>query len=626
MIYFISNQRQLTRYEDIELCELDFMFEYFKDKNEVQVDTETTGSFNHYSRIISLQIGTKECQFVIDFQTLNKEEKQRISDEILNNPNKLKLLHNAKFDIKFIWFEGMEICSVYDTMLAECILNAGRETEEGFYSLKGLSQRYCGVELDKEIRGVIHREGLSTRVIKYAAEDVQWLSDIKETQLKSLIELELAKENTQDEFTVLGLENKAVLCFAEIEYCGIKLDLPKWKEVRNLIVDEQNKTLQELNNEVINNPKLKKYWFIYQDLFTSPEPRVSINWNSSKQKLEVLNKFHKFESTDQRELEKYKRKFKIVELLIRYNKINKLLTAFADKLHKNINPNTKRIHTNFWQILDTGRVSCSDPNLQQIPARTELGGKMRECFVCDPGYKMVGGDFSGCELRIIAEYSEDEVWLEAFRNDEDLHSKLCALTFGISIEDVKKPSHFKPDLKYRDIQKTINFGLAYGMSEFKLADTIEIPVEQAKGIINKFFNAVPKVKHFLDMLGYVAKTKGRIKTPPPYRRIRWFDNYKSEDFKILGGIERAGKNHPIQGGNADLTKLALIRLYERIHKENLPVRIIHTVHDEIQTEVKEEFAQEWANIMNEIMQDAGKVIVKSIPMKVDCKIADYWSK
>lgn len=626
MIYFISNQTQLDNHPDIEFCTLDFMFEYFKNQQEVQVDTETTGSFNHFNRILSLQLGTKENQFVIDFKTLSNKEKNRISEEILNNPSKIKLLHNAKFDIQFIWFEDMSICCIYDTMLAECILNAGRDTEDGFYSLKGLANRYCEVELDKDIRGVIHREGLSTRVIKYAAEDVQWLSAIKESQLEKIIELELGEISTQDETTVLGLENKAVLAFAEIEYNGIKLDIDRWKEVRSLIIDEMSLILKELNQEIINDTRFKKFWFIYQDLFTSPEPRVTVNWNSPQQKLEVLNILHKFESTDQRELEKYKHKYKIVSLLIKYNKINKLLTAFADKMIKFINPNTGRIHTTFWQILDTGRVSCANPNLQQIPARTEIGGKMRECFIAEKGYKMVGGDFSGCELRIIAEYSKDEVWLNAFKNDEDLHSKLCALTFGISIDDVKKPSHFKPDLKYRDIQKTINFGLAYGMSEYKLADTIEIDIKQAKEIIDKFFNAVPKVKNFLDMLGQTAKTKGRIKTPPPYRRIRWFDDYTSTDFKVLGSIERAGKNHPIQGGNADLTKLALVYLYEEIHNKNLPVRIVHTVHDEIQTEVKEEFAEEWSNTMNMIMMNAGKVVVKSIPMKVDCKISNHWSK
>lgn len=626
MTYFITNQTRIDLHEDITLCNLDFLLDYFKDETEVQVDTETEGFFNHSNKIICLQLGDFENQFVIDFPTLSKLEVSIISDKILANSNIVKIFHNAKFDIQFLWFHGMNICNVYDTMLAECILNAGKETEDGFYGLKSTCLRYCNYELDKEIRGIIHREGLSTRVIFYAAEDVKYLSKIKEVQHSKLIELELAKKDCQDIHTILGLENNAVLAFAEMEYNGMRLDTKKWEQVRLLVIKEREEILTKLNEEVINNPKLKQYWFVYQDLFTSAENRVNINWNSPAQKLELLNKIGKFESTKQQELEKHKRDNKIVDLLIKYNKMNKLLTAFADKLAKHINPVTKRIHTNFWQILDTGRVSCSEPNLQQIPSRTEIGGKMRECFIVEEGNKMVGGDFSGCELRVIAEYSQDPIWLEAFKNDEDLHSKLCALTFGIDIADVKKPSHFKPDLKYRDIQKTINFGLAYGMSKFKLADTIEIEVEQAGQIIDKFFKAVPKVKQFLDMLGRTAVQKGRIKSPPPYRRIRWFDDYKSQDKKILGSIERQGKNMPIQACNADLTKLALIQLYREIHNNNLPVRLIHTVHDEIQCEVREDFAEQWVITMNNLMEESGKVVVQSIPMKVDCKISGCWSK
>jgi len=164
------------------------------------------------------------------------------------------------------------------------------------------------------------------------------------------------------------------------------------------------------------------------------------------------------------------------------------------------------------------------------------------------------------------------------------------------------------------------------MSEYKLADTIEIPIPDAKAIIDKFFRAVPKVKQFLDMLGKAGVSAGRIRTPPPYRRIRWFDDYKSDDRKILGSIERASKNSPIQGGNADLTKLALVLLYRYIHENNLPVYLVHTVHDEIQCKVREDYAEEWIIHMNRIMEEAGSVIVASIPMKVDCKISMSWSK
>jgi DNA polymerase-1 len=169
--------------------------------------------------------------------------------------------------------------------------------------------------------------------------------------------------------------------------------------------------------------------------------------------------------------------------------------------------------------------------------------------------------------------------------------------------------------------------LSYGMSKFKLADTIQVSVEQADIIIKNFFKAVPKVKIFLDTIGNFGKNKGYVRTPPPFGRIRWFDGYDNKnDFKRLGEIERASMNGPIQGANADLTKLALIRVYQSIKDNNYPVNIVLTIHDEIQTECKKEFAEEWKIIMGNIMENAGKAILKTIPMTVDCNISDHWSK
>jgi DNA polymerase-1 len=251
---------------------------------------------------------------------------------------------------------------------------------------------------------------------------------------------------------------------------------------------------------------------------------------------------------------------------------------------------------------------------------------MRECFVPEKRYKIVGGDYSGCELRIIAEFSKDPVWVNAFKEGKDLHSELCAMTFNIDINDVKTPTPFKPDIKYRDVQKTLNFGLAYGMSHIKLANTIEISEDEAKDIIDKFFRSVPRVEKFLTALGNKGKNTGKIKSPPPYGRIRYFSDYQTADNARKGAIERASKNHPIQGGNADMTKLALIYIYDYIRRHDLPVRLIHTVHDEIQTEVTEEYAAEWAVKMSELMNEAAAVILKNVPMVVDCAVNDYWSK
>ena len=541
--------------------------------------------------------------------------------------SKVKIFHNAKFDIKFLWLHGLDVVSVYDTLLAERLLYAGVDIKiNKFYALDRLAKTYCNAELDKSIRSTIRRHNITEVGIQYAADDVKYLEKIREAQVRRLVKHGMSNGDCQDIYTVLGLENNAVLAFASIEYTGIKLDVDKYKDIIVDIKTGIDNIINELNEIICTNDAFEGFCMTYQDLFTSQKRVANVNWNSPQQKLAVLQRLNpSIRSTSSQELSTFKR-YDLVNKLMEYNKLTKLYTSFGENMFDYVNVYTKRIHPEFWQILDTGRVSCKNPNLQQVPSRTEIGGRMRECFVPSEGNKIVGGDYSGCELRIIAEFSNDSLWIDAFNNGKDLHSELCAVTFNIPIDDVKKPTPFKPDIKYRDVQKTLNFGLAYGMSHIKLSNTIEISEDEAKDIIDKFFTAVPKVKVFLDTLGNKGKMNGMIKTPPPYSRIRFFKDYKEADLKRLGEIERASKNHPIQGGNADMTKLALIYIYRYIREHNVPVRLIHTVHDEIQTEVRQDYAKEWSKIMSKLMIDAANVILKKVPMIVDCKINDYWSK
>jgi DNA polymerase-1 len=470
MLYLVSNQKKLfSTFTEASVIDL---IEWSKDKTEVEVDTETTGFFNHANQIWTIQIGDRNHQFVIEFSSLSPDEVALINEEIMMNPNITKILHNAKFDIKFLWRHGMDIVNVYDTMLAEIILNAGKDVPKGFYSLYSLGRRYLGIELDKSVRGEIHRHGLTTRVVQYAGDDVRYLSRIKEKQLPELIKLGLANpDDIQDKYTVLGLENRAVIVFAHMEYNGMKLDRGKWDEISDEILNLVQEDLGEMNAMVLADDRFKKWHHNYIDLFSQdrPEMRCTMNWNSPKQKLELLKLIDRnITSTDQRTLDKYKNKIPLIAKMQEYSKHNKLHSAFAKKLPSHVNKHSGRLHTSFWQILATGRVSSKDPNLLQIPSRTELGGKMRTAFVAEGGNKIVGGDYSQMELRVIAHLSRDPVWMEAFHSGEDLHSVLCCKTFDITMDKVRTASHFKPDLKYRDIQKTVNFGLAYGMSEFKL--------------------------------------------------------------------------------------------------------------------------------------------------------------
>ena len=619
MIYFISNKKQLFQNPNINECSIEKLQEWLELNDVIGFDTETTGFDIIECDLLCYQIGNYETQFVVDSDsypiTLFKEQ--------FENKDNLWLAQNFKFDGRFLLKHGIDIwkLNVYDTFLAECILTTGIENRA--LGLDDLALKYCNVKLDKTIRGEINRIGLSSRVIKYAAEDVMYLEDIMKQQLVKIEEYEL--EN------VLKLENEVIKVFTLMEYHGVKLNVEKWKEVIKTVDVEADKLEKTLDNIVLTDNLFVQFRpkYTQMQLFGESEP-LNINWSSNQQKLSICKAIEPtLESVGDRELQRIKSKHELVKELISYNKFKKLQSSFGKKFLTFVSKDS-RIRSNIWPILSTGRISVSEPNLNQIPSKGELGKVIRSCFIPEKNYKIVGGDFSGMELRIIAEFSKDEVWLNAFKDGQDLHSVLCAMTFDIPIEDVKKETPFKKGVTYRDVQKTINFGLAYGMSEFKLADTMEIAVKDAKDIINKFFKAVPKVEKFLTGLGNLGKKRGFIKTSAPYKRIRWFEQWQhaveTENFGVMGSIERASKNTPIQGTNGDIIKQALIDVQEEIYKNNWDCKIILAVYDEIQTECHESQAEKWKCKLDELMVSAAKKVLLEVPVVVDCGIHDYWQK
>ena len=537
MIYFISKNKQLFQNPNINECEIEKLYEWLELNNVIGFDTETTGFKILESNLLCYQIGNRETQFVVD----DKSYPIALFKNHFENKDNLWLLQNFKFDGRFLLKAGIDIwkMNVYDTFLAECILTTGIENRN--LGLEDLAIKYCRVKLDKTVRGEINRIGLSSRVIKYAAEDVEYLEDIMTQQLAEINKLELDN--------VLKLENEVTKVFTLMEYYGVKLNIDKWKEVIKTVDIESDKLEKTLNDIVLTDKLFIPFRPKYTQLSMFGESQqLDINWSSNQQKLYICKAIEPaLESVGDRELQKIKYKHNLVKELISYNKFKKLQSSFGKKFLEFVDKDG-RIRSNIWPILSTGRISVSEPNLNQIPSKGDLGKVIRSCFIPEKNYKIVGGDFSGMELRIIAEFSKDEVWLNAFKEGKDLHSVLCAMTFGIPESDVKKETPFKKGVTYRDVQKTINFGLAYGMSEFKLADTMEISVSDAKDIINKFFKAVPKVEKFLTGLGNLGKKRGFIRTAAPYKRIRWFEQWQhaveTDNFGMLGSIERASKNTP----------------------------------------------------------------------------------
>ena len=616
MIYLITENLQLFDNEDYCLITKENAYSLLNQAQEIEVDTETTGLDPHTCKLLTQQFGIGEHQFVIDNKTIDP----CYYKNILIDRDRNFIFQNAKFDLKFFLKLGIDIQNIYDTFLAECVLTTGL-FKPGL-GLDKLAEKYCNVKLDKSIRGNIHREGLTNRVVKYCADDVTWLKKIKEKQL-----IEITKYNLNN---VLDLENKVTEVFAKMEFNGVHLNKEKWLDVAKTTEAETLRLEGILDNILLNEPKLKKFQPRYTqvNLFDYEERKVNINWASPQQKLDIIKTLgFDTKTVGDRFMQVNKNKHPLVKELIGYNKYNKLASSFGKGFLKYINKNTGKLHYNVWQVLKTGRISVSDPNLSQIPSKGELGKEIRSCFIPKEGNVIVGGDYSGMELRIIAEFSQDPLWVNSFKEGKDLHSVLCAATFDIPITDVKLPFPGKPDIAYRDIQKTINFGLAYGMSKFKLADTMQISVEEADAIIKKFFKVVPRVEKFLTMLGELSKHRGFIRTPQPYGRIRWFEGYEDkDDFVNLGKIERAGKNTPIQGCNGDILKLALIKVQTFIDEHNLPIQILLSVYDEIQTECPLKLSEEWKLNLDRLMIEAAKHVIKETPVIVDCKISKYWQK
>lgn len=638
--FSIKNEKLGYRFQQGTIQEL---YEYFDKRPEIQVDTETQGLDPYTRDILTLQIGDASRQYVIDITTIDIAEFK----PLLERKDKLFLFQNAKFDLRFMMHNNINITNIYDTFIAECILTTG--IDKRGLSLDALVKKYTDGLVDKSVRGEIQFKGLSDDVIVYAANDVKYLSAIKDGQMEKLKEYNLATDDVLDDRTLLGLENKATRVFASMEYHGVNVDEMKWVHNSNSIRDDLEKKQAELDDIVRTDPNLSHYVNDVQqtDLFGVKQRDVDINYASSHAKVKILNDLgFGVDSSSDGILQKYQDDHIFIKTLREYNALSKLYSSFGMSMIMAIHPVTKRFHPEYWQILRTGRISVKNPNTNQIPSKGVYGPKIRSAFTAKDGYKIVGGDYSQMELRELAHFSQDPIWMDIFNDDsKDMHSILCAETFNIPIADVNKPFPDNPDLTYRYIQKTINYGLAYGMSHHKLAKTMNCTEVQAAKIVDAFFSKVPLVKKTLDKFGEFAKSNGYIVTAPPYNRRRWFPEFEEYDFlrkrkehrnlqgrewytmKNLGGImERAGKNTPIQGTNADITKLAMVKAHESIERNGIDAKIILSVYDEIQTEVEESIAEDWKTELQKIMQEAGESVITTVPIEAECSISNYWNK
>jgi DNA polymerase-1 len=333
-----------------------------------------------------------------------------------------------------------------------------------------------------------------------------------------------------------------------------------------------------------------------------------INFNSPVQVKKILSKFgFKVKSTAIDYLKKIDHPF--AKTLIEYRKLSKLTSSFIQKLPNHINPVTNRIHPNFHQLgTDTGRFTCQNPNLQQIPKEQHW----RDLFKAPQGYKIITADYNQIELRILAEYSQDETFINSYKNGEDLHKKTASEMLNIDIDKINN--------EHRNIAKTINFGLCYGMTAAGLSNSLDIDTEKAQQLINRYFRAYPQVKKTLQKLGVQALAKGYSETLLGRKRYyKKHNNYSSQK-----SLERKGRNTPIQSTCGDILKKALYYLYNDL--QGLDGKIINLVHDEIVVEVKKEQADTVKKIVETAMVRAGEDFIHSVPIEVGIVVDDVWRK
>ena len=631
MIYFISDNQQIPICPEIKQIAINTAYEFISDMQYLQVDCETT-RLNHVDKdLLLIQIGNKEDQYVFDV----RNKVSSIIKHILED-KRIKILHNVVFDYKFVKKNNIVLDNVWDTLIIEKLLLNGQTTPSGFYKLNQLVDRYLNITIDKEQQTSFinhNKKDFTIQQLIYAATDVKYLEFIREKQILNLKQSELMQ--------CAKLENAACLAFGDIEYEGMLVDKNAWLKLANAASAKAQDARSAMTHIVLNEDKFKPFIpNVYQtSLFSSTkedkENSVDINWTSPKQVLPILQTIiPNIESCDTKQLAlAHKNDHQLINHYIAYRENSKLSTAFGQEWLDKYVCSDGKVHTRFQQILRTGRVSSSSPNMQQIPANNEY----RNCFICPEGWSYISSDFSSQELCIIAFGSKDPVWLKSLTKGEDLHSVCADLVYG----DVWRTAA-RPDCEYlqnkskcicpehkklRTAVKSINFGLAYGMGPNKLSNQLQISLDEASDLINTYFKVFPSIKKYLDTNANVGKKKGFIRTMSPYNRIRYFPEWKGRatDKIDISKIDRMSRNTPIQGTAGDMTKEAMIRC-RREFKNLDDIKLVMVVHDQLDFIVKTEVADYYKHRITQHMQAAGQSIIKNGLLKADTTIAKSWEK
>lgn len=576
----------------------------FREAEVLGLDCETGGFDPHQDELRLVQLSNLDDlsniqTLVIDKRKVGAEATAEYLKPILENPEQIKCLHNAKFDAKFIKHNlGIDIETIFDSFLGSVILEAGVSKPKGWHSLEQVADRFAGVRLVKEEqRSDWTANELSESQIQYAKKDAEVLGAVRSKMRKSLNKLGLVRCGK--------LEFDCVMPVAYLELCGFYLDIDAWTKLADSKKILADKLAEEINQEL--QPVIPQ-----QSLFGFEE----INLDSHVQVKEYFSKLGipMPESTKEYFLKPLAKKYPIIEKLLDYRGYIKAFGTFGEAFRAYINPATGRIHADFRQIgaETTGRFSVNNPNLQQIKSENEY----RNCFKSQEGFSLVSLDYSQIELRLLADFARDKNAIQAFRDGIDFHTAMAAFMFKKSPEEVNQA-----DRKYA---KILNFAIPYGAGVRRVAEMCGVLEAEAHVIMQDYFKGIPQVEQWLkNQKRKVLSTKSSRTASGRLSRYE-FDDF---DGKARSMAQRNAVNSPIQGSSADILKRALRLFYDRGIKGNESVvKLVNIVHDEINIEVRDDRVDEFSAILHDSMVDAANEFVESVPIKVDTTIGKMWSK
>lgn len=567
----------------------------------LSLDTETTGTDPISAELVGMSFSFEENQAFYVPVPPDGEEAQKIVNifkPVFENEKIVKVGQNIKYDLLVLENYGVTLKGkMFDTMIAHYVLQP--ELRHGMDYLAEIYLKYDTIKIE-ELIGPKGKNQKNMRdlppneVYKYACED----ADVT-LKLKNVLEGELAENGVKDLFEEIEMPLVPVLAYMERN--GVRIDTEALKETSRHFTARMNQIEEEVHQLAGTNFNI-----------ASPKQVGEILFD----KLKIVEKAKKTKSgqyvTSEEVLESLKGKHEIVSKILEHRGLKKLLGTYIDALPQLINPKTGRIHTSFNQtVTATGRLSSSNPNLQNIPVRNEDGKEIRKAFIPDDGCEFFSADYSQIELRIMAHLSEDPHMIEAFNEEQDIHAATAAKIYKEPLEGVTREQRSKA--------KTANFGIIYGISVFGLAERLNVDRKEAKALIDGYFETYPHVREYMDKSIRSAREKGYIETI--FKRKRYLPDINSHNAVVRGYAERNAINAPIQGSAADIIKVAMVRIYQGFMKEGIRSKMILQVHDELNFSVLPEEKEKVKQIVISEMESAYKM---KVPLRADCGWGKNW--